>query len=63
MPANVEHAVTVDEEHDSPVVSCYEPKAEKVEEAAVEASADDSEETTTEDKKEEPASDSKEENK
>ena len=63
MPANVEHAVTVDEEHDSPVVSCYEPKAEKVEEAAVEASADDSEQTTTEDKKEEPASDSKEENK
>ena len=38
MPANVEHAVTVDEEHDSPVVSCYEPKAEKVEEV-VEASA------------------------
>ena len=60
---NVEHAVTVDEEHDSPVVSCYEPKAEKVEEVEVEASADASEETTTEDKKEEPASDSKEENK
>ena len=63
MPANVEHAVTVDEEHDSPVVSCYEPKAEKVEEAVVEDSADASEETTTEDKKEEPASESKEENK
>ena len=63
MPANVEHAVTVDEEHDSPVVSCYEPKAEKVEEAVVEDSADASEETTTDDKKEEPASESKEENK
>ena len=62
MPANVEHAVTVDEEHDSPVVSCYEPKAEKVEEV-VEASADASEETAVEDKKEESASDSKEENK
>ena len=63
MPANVEHAVTVDEEHDSPVVSCYEPKAEKVEEVVVEDSADASEETTTDDKKEEPASESKEENK
>ena len=63
MPVNVEHAVTVDEEHDSPVVSCYEPKAEKVEEAVVEDSADASEETTTDDKKEEPASESKEENK
>ena len=62
MPANVEHAVTVDEEHDSPVVSSYEPKAEKVEEV-VEASADASEETAVEDKKEESASDSKEENK
>ena len=49
-------------EHDSPVVSCYEPKAEKVEEV-VEASADASEETAVEDKKEELASDSKEENK
>ena len=62
MPENVEHAVTVDEEHDSPVVSCYEPKAEKVEEV-VEASADSSEETTAEGNKEEPASDSKEDNK
>ena len=41
MPANVEHAVTVDEEHDSPVVSCYEPKAEKVEEVVEAASASD----------------------
>ena len=40
MPENVTHAVTVDDEHDSPVVSCYEPKAEKVEEV-VEASSDD----------------------
>ena len=63
MPANVEHAVTVDEEHDSPVVSCYEPKAEKVEEV-VEASASDNDDTATaEDKKEESASDTKEESK
>ena len=63
MPANVDHAVTVDEEHDSPVVSCYEPKAEKVEEV-VEASTTDSEVTPAdEDKKEESASDSKEESK
>lgn len=63
MPANVEHAVTVDEEHDSPVVSCYEPKAEKVEDV-VEASASDSEETpAADDKKEESASESKEESK
>ena len=63
MPANVEHAVTVDEEHDSPVVSCYEPKAEKVEDV-VEASASDSEETpAADDKKEESASETKEESK
>ena len=63
MPANVEHAVTVDEEHDSPVVSCYEPKAEKVEDV-VEASESDSEATpTADDKKEESASESKEESK
>ena len=37
LPANVELATPVDEEHDSPVVSCYEPKAEKIEE--VEAAA------------------------
>ena len=62
MPANVEHAATVDEEHDSPVVSCYEPKAEKVEDV-VEASASDSEETpAAEDKKEESASDTEESN-
>ena len=64
MPANVEHAVTVDEEHDSPVVSCYEPKAEKVEDDVVEASASDSEETpAADDKKEESASETKEESK
>ena len=54
--------MTVDEEHDSPVVSCYEPKAEKIEEV-VEASADASGETAAEDNKEESALDSKEENK
>ena len=37
LPANVELVTPVDEEHDSPVVSCYEPKAEKIEE--VEAAA------------------------
>ena len=41
MPANVLLATPVDDEHDSPVVSCYEPKAEKVEE--VEAAPADAE--------------------
>ena len=41
MPANVVLATPVDDEHDSPVVSCYEPKAEKVEE--VEAAPTDAE--------------------
>ena len=41
MPANVVLASSVDDEHDSPVVSCYEPKAEKVEE--VEAAPVDAE--------------------
>ena len=41
MPANVVLATPVDEEHDSPVVSCYEPKAEKAEE--VEAAPADAE--------------------
>ena len=41
MPANVVLATPVDDEHDSPVVSCYEPKAEKVEE--VEAAPADAE--------------------
>jgi len=44
MPANVVLATPVDDEHDSPVVSCYEPKAEKVEEVeAAPADADASE--------------------
>ena len=56
MPENVTHAVTVDDEHDSPVVSCCEPKAEKVEEV-VEASSDDTPDApATEDKKEEASS-------
>ena len=64
MPANVDHAVTVDEEHDSPVVSCYEPKKLRKVEEVVEASTTDSEVTPAdEDKKEESASDSKEESK
>ena len=41
MPANVVLATPVDDEHDSPVVSCYEPKADKVEE--VEAAPADAE--------------------
>ena len=41
MPVNVVLATPVDDEHDSPVVSCYEPKAEKVEE--VEAAPADAE--------------------
>jgi len=41
MPANVLLATPVDDEHDSPVVSCYEPKAEKAEE--VEAAPADAE--------------------
>ena len=41
MQANVVLATPVDDEHDSPVVSCYEPKAEKVEE--VEAAPADAE--------------------
>jgi len=41
MPMNVVLATSVDDEHDSPVVSCYEPKAEKVEE--VEAAPADAE--------------------
>ena len=58
MPANVVLATPVDDEHDSPVVSCYEPKAEKVEE--VEAAQTDAETSeggdkadTTESKEEE----------
>ena len=41
MPANVLLATPVEDEDDSPVVSCYEPKAEKVEE--VEAAPADAE--------------------
>jgi large subunit ribosomal protein L25 len=41
MPINVVLATSVDDEHDSPVVSCYEPKTEKVEE--VEAAPADAE--------------------
>ena len=44
MPANVVLATPVDYEHDSPVVSCYEPKAEKAEEVeAAQADAEASE--------------------
>tara|TARA_B100000900_G_scaffold92124_1_gene75478 strand:- start:75 stop:776 length:702 start_codon:yes stop_codon:yes gene_type:complete len=44
LPKDVELVAVVDEEHDAPVVSCYEPKAEKVEEQ-VEAAATDQEES------------------
>jgi len=43
MPANVVLASSVDDEHDSPVVSCYEPKAEKVQVEADPAEAEASE--------------------
>jgi len=57
LPANVSYAVAVDEEHDSPVISCYEPRAEK-EEEVVEAAADESSEQkeSSEDKKDAEAS-------
>jgi len=38
LPKDVELVTKVDDEHDAPVVSCYEPKAEKIEEE-VEAAA------------------------
>ena len=58
MPINVVLATSVDDEHDSPVVSCYEPKAEKVEEveaapADAEASEGGDEADTAEPKEEE----------
>ncbi len=43
LPKDVELVATVDEEHDTPVVSCYEPKAEKIEEVEVAATGDDPE--------------------
>ena len=59
MPKDVELTTAVDEEHDSPVVSCYEPKAEKVEE--VEAAPVDGEEGEATAEKAEAAEESKEE--
>ncbi len=59
MPKDVEFTTAVDEEHDSPVVSCYEPKAEKVEE--VEAAPVDGEEGEATAEKAEAAEESKEE--
>ena len=58
MPANVVLATPVDDEHDSPVVSCYEPKAEKAEEveaapAGAEASEGGDKADTAEQKEEE----------
>lgn len=57
MPANVVLATAVDDEHDSPVVSCYEPKAEKVEEVVAEAAdteaGDDADKADTTEPKEE----------
>ena len=56
LPANVELATPVDEEHDSPVVSCYEHKAEKIEEveaaAPEEGEAGDNAEADTDSKEE-----------
>ena len=59
MPKDVEFTTAVDEEHDSPVVSCYEPKAEKVEE--VEVTPVDGEEGEATAEKAEAAEESKEE--
>jgi large subunit ribosomal protein L25 len=58
LPANVELATSVDEEHDSPVVSCYEPKAEKIEEVEAAPVEDEAGESTD---KAEADTDSKEE--
>ena len=66
LPENVELVSVVDDEHDSPIVSCYEPKAEKAEEE-VEAAGADGEEASgdksddTADKKEDTADVKKEE--
>jgi large subunit ribosomal protein L25 len=60
LPANVELATPVDEEHDSPVVSCYEPKAEKIEEVEA-APADDEAGDTDDNTKADADADSKEE--
>ena len=46
LPKDVELVAVVDDEHDAPVVSCYEPKAEKIEE--VEAAAADEEQESGE---------------
>ena len=43
LPKDVELVAVVDEEHDAPVVSCYEPKAEKIEEEVVAATDTDEE--------------------
>ena len=61
LPANVELATpVVDDEHDSPIVSCYEPKAEKIEEVEA-APADDEESDADDSTKAEADADSKEE--
>ena len=60
LPANVELATPVDEEHDSPVVSCYEPKAEKIEEVEA-APVDDEAGDTDDNTKADADADSKEE--
>ena len=46
LPKDVELVTIVDDEHDAPVVSCYEPKAEKIEEEVVAAA--DTEEASQE---------------
>ena len=60
LPANVELVTPIDEEHDSPVVSCYEPKAEKIEEVQA-APSDDEAGDTDDNAKTDADADSKEE--
>ena len=64
LPRDVTFAHAVDKDHDEPVISCYEPKAEKVEEEVVEAAADaDAETPEATDKKDAATDDNKEEDK
>ena len=63
MPKDVELVAVVDDEHDAPVVSCYEPKAEKIEEEVEVAATDDEQESgdDTASKTDDAADDKKEE--
>ena len=47
LPKDVSLVQAVDKDHDAPVISCYEPKAEKVEEEVVEAAPEGEEAAET----------------